>query len=191
MKSVEARDGKVIHAPTQRALTYGELAQAEEFLKTWQQPIPQNVEVTAAKDWKVLGKSYPRPNRRDLLTGAHKFPSDMVRPGKQLVWQEEFDRMMLHVHAWSKARQVAATYLAVVDRQIVIFVVPRGNRMDFELSDEIAALEVSLHHDFSNCRCEVRQIPGHTLEALGTFLDLEQAFILCGKPPTTSSAVGA
>lgn len=131
-----------------------------------------------------------RDKHRFLMTSQQA--ADACAAGmKQLVWQEEFDRLMLHVHAWSKARQAAATYLAVVDRQIVIFVVPRGRTMDFQLSDEIAALEVSLHHDFANCRCEVRQIPGHTLEALSTFLDLEQAFILYGKPPTTSGAVGA
>jgi isoquinoline 1-oxidoreductase subunit beta len=33
------------------------------------------------KEWRVLGTSVPRPNRRDLVTGAHLFPSDIIRPG--------------------------------------------------------------------------------------------------------------
>jgi isoquinoline 1-oxidoreductase len=28
-----------------------------------------------------MGTSVPRPNRRDFVTGEHKFPSDMIRPG--------------------------------------------------------------------------------------------------------------
>ena len=81
VSTVEARDGRIIHPPTQRALTYAELAQAEELPKAMQQPIPQNIELTATRAWKVMGTSHRRPNGRDLIVGAHKFPSDLVRPG--------------------------------------------------------------------------------------------------------------
>ena len=30
--------------------------------------------------WNTIGTSVPRPNRRDIVTGAHKYPSDIVRP---------------------------------------------------------------------------------------------------------------
>ena len=79
--TVEARDGRIVHPITQRALTYAELAQAEELPRAMQQAIPQNIELTATRSWKVMGTSHRRPNGRDLIVGAHKFPSDLVRPG--------------------------------------------------------------------------------------------------------------
>jgi len=79
--SVDVRDGKAIHAATQRTLTYADLANSEDGIKAFAQAIPSDVAVTPVAEWKVLGTSFPRPNRRDLVTGAHQFPSDIVRPG--------------------------------------------------------------------------------------------------------------
>jgi len=77
---VETRDGKIAHAATQRALTYADLAKSEDLAKVFAGAAPPGVTLTPVKEWKVLGTSFRRPNRRDLVTGAHKFPSDMVRP---------------------------------------------------------------------------------------------------------------
>ena len=74
------RDGKITDDANNRTLTFAELAQAEDLPKAFQQDAP-GVELTAVQDWKVLGTSLPRPNRRDLVTGGHKFPSDITRPG--------------------------------------------------------------------------------------------------------------
>jgi isoquinoline 1-oxidoreductase len=79
--SVTARDGRIVHPPTQRAVTYAELAGSEEFAKTFEQTVPADITVTPVSEWRVLGTSVPRPNRQDLVTGAHKFPSDTARPG--------------------------------------------------------------------------------------------------------------
>jgi isoquinoline 1-oxidoreductase len=79
--AVELRDGKAIHAATRRELTYADLAAADDMVKAFEQTIPANVTVTPVKEWKVLGTSVPRPNARDLVTGAHRFPSDIARPG--------------------------------------------------------------------------------------------------------------
>lgn len=79
--TVEARNGRVTHAASQRAVTYAELAQGEEMAKAFAEPVPAGLTLTPVKEWKVMGVSYARPNRRELVTGAHRFPSDMVRPG--------------------------------------------------------------------------------------------------------------
>ncbi|MBM4018488.1 MAG: isoquinoline 1-oxidoreductase, partial [Planctomycetes bacterium] len=79
--AVQVRDGRILHAATGRALTYADLARGEDAAKAFQQAAPPDVAVTPVREWKVLGTSAPRPNRRDLVTGAHKFPSDVVRPG--------------------------------------------------------------------------------------------------------------
>ena len=77
---VEVRDGKITHPATQRSLTYAELASSEDVAKTLGQTIPAGVALTPVKEWKVLGTSVPRPNRRDIVTGAHRYPTDIVRP---------------------------------------------------------------------------------------------------------------
>jgi isoquinoline 1-oxidoreductase len=78
---VEVREGKVIHAPTKREQTYADLASAEDAAKVFEQAVPGNVTVTPVSEWKVLGSSVPRPNRRDIVTGAHAYPSDINRKG--------------------------------------------------------------------------------------------------------------
>lgn len=79
--SVEAQDGRITHRATGRSVSYAELAQSDEATKAFQQTPPPDVELTPTQAWKVLGTSLPRPNRRDLVTGAHRFPSDIIRPG--------------------------------------------------------------------------------------------------------------
>ncbi|MEX2141060.1 MAG: molybdopterin cofactor-binding domain-containing protein [Pirellulales bacterium] len=78
---VEVRDGKVIHAASRREQSYGDLASAEGAAGEFQKTVPANVTLTPLREWKVLGKSAPRPNGRDLVTGRHAYPSDVVREG--------------------------------------------------------------------------------------------------------------
>ncbi|MGA2030733.1 MAG: molybdopterin cofactor-binding domain-containing protein [Thermoguttaceae bacterium] len=79
--TLRVRDGAIAHEASNRTITYAELAQAEDFAKTLARPIGGNVAVTPVNEWKVLGTSLPRPNRRDIVTGAHRYPSDVIRPG--------------------------------------------------------------------------------------------------------------
>ncbi len=79
--TVQVSDGQIKHPATQRTLSYADLAQSDEVAKTFASPVPQDVTLTPVKEWKVMSTSVPRPNRRDLVTGAHKFPSDLIRPG--------------------------------------------------------------------------------------------------------------
>jgi isoquinoline 1-oxidoreductase len=61
-------------------VTYAELAASANFDETFQQTVPRDVSVTAVADWSVLGVSTPRPNGRDIVTGAHRYASDIARP---------------------------------------------------------------------------------------------------------------
>ena len=78
--ALEMRDGKVVHAASHRSLTYVDLARSAETAKLFQQAIPSDIELTPVKEWKVLGTPVLRPNARDIVIGAHKYPSDVVRP---------------------------------------------------------------------------------------------------------------
>lgn len=39
------------------------------------------MELTPSSQWRVLGRAATRPNARELVTGAHRYPSDVRRPG--------------------------------------------------------------------------------------------------------------
>jgi isoquinoline 1-oxidoreductase len=76
-----ANEGKIVHATSKREITYGELAANEEGIKAFAQGLPAEITLTPVKEWKVLGTPVARPNRRDLVTGGHQYPSDIARPG--------------------------------------------------------------------------------------------------------------
>src|SRR6185295_719421 len=78
--AVTVRDGKVFHDGSKRSMTYAELAASEEATKGFEGAGPTDVTVTAVKEWKILGTPVLRPNGRDLVTGAHRYPSDIERP---------------------------------------------------------------------------------------------------------------
>jgi isoquinoline 1-oxidoreductase len=74
-----ARDGKI--SDGERLFSYAELAADQEAAKDLQQNVPADVKLADPKEWKVLGTSVRRPNGRDLVTGAHQFPSDITLSG--------------------------------------------------------------------------------------------------------------
>jgi isoquinoline 1-oxidoreductase len=78
--TLSVADGKVVHGPSLREVTFAELAEGDAMAKAFSQEVPPEIGLTDVKKWRVLATSYPRPNRRDLVTGAHKFPSDIVLP---------------------------------------------------------------------------------------------------------------
>lgn len=79
--SITVSEGRLTHAATNRALTFGELAQTEELPKALAQPASADARLTPTRDWKIMGTSVTRPNARDLVTGAHRYSSDIKRPG--------------------------------------------------------------------------------------------------------------
>jgi len=75
-----AQDGNVLHAASKRTIGYGELV-GEDSAKTFAAQRPANVIVTPVDQWKVLGQANFRNDARDLVTGQHQYPTDIVRPG--------------------------------------------------------------------------------------------------------------
>ncbi|MFN7921746.1 MAG: molybdopterin cofactor-binding domain-containing protein [Bryobacteraceae bacterium] len=59
---------------------FGELAKSGEFAAAGARP-PDDVEVTAVKEWRLLGQGRHRVDGRAIVTGAHHFPADITRPG--------------------------------------------------------------------------------------------------------------
>lgn len=72
---LEVRDGAVAESGGSRRLSYAELA------ATHKTPPQSDAPVTAPSAWTVLGASHHQLRARDIVTGAHKYPSDIERPG--------------------------------------------------------------------------------------------------------------
>ncbi|MDQ3813841.1 MAG: molybdopterin-dependent oxidoreductase, partial [Armatimonadota bacterium] len=70
-------EGKVTHLPTKQALHFGQLTKGQKLLKS----IGPDVATTAPAEWKVSGQSVPKVNGRAIVTGRHRYTSDVTRPG--------------------------------------------------------------------------------------------------------------
>jgi isoquinoline 1-oxidoreductase len=73
-------DGVVTNSRTNETISYADLATTGEVAELFGQSVSSDVTLMDVEEWDVLGTSVPRPNARDLVTGAHRFPSDIQRP---------------------------------------------------------------------------------------------------------------
>ncbi|HSD27494.1 MAG TPA: molybdopterin cofactor-binding domain-containing protein, partial [Vicinamibacteria bacterium] len=78
--TLQVQDG-VLTGPAGRTMTYADLARVKDAKAALGESIRPDVALTPASGWKAMGQPARRPNARDLVTGAHRFPSDVVRPG--------------------------------------------------------------------------------------------------------------
>jgi nicotinate dehydrogenase subunit B len=75
--TLKVADGKVLHPSTKKVLPFGKITQGKNILLA----VSDQVALTPADQWQVAGKSLPKVNGRDILTGRHQFVSDMKLPG--------------------------------------------------------------------------------------------------------------
>ena len=73
------RDGAVESAG--KKYGYADLARSPELAAAYKDALPADTSLTDAKQWQVLGTPHVRINARDIVTGEHRHPSDIVRPG--------------------------------------------------------------------------------------------------------------
>ena len=71
-----AENGKIYHKPSGKNIVYGELAEAASKL-----PVPQDPKLKEAKDFKILGKNYPRPDVPLKVSGRAVYGIDVEIPG--------------------------------------------------------------------------------------------------------------
>ena len=74
--ALKVENGAVRNSSGQ-TLTFAELSKGQELTRA----ISADVPATAPADWKVLGHDQTKVNARDIVTGKHRYASDMVRPG--------------------------------------------------------------------------------------------------------------
>jgi isoquinoline 1-oxidoreductase beta subunit len=75
-KDCVAENGYVKHVPSGKQASFGQLATAAAAL-----PVPKDVQLKGSKDFKLIGKSLPRVDSPEKLTGAAKFGIDVRVPG--------------------------------------------------------------------------------------------------------------
>jgi nicotinate dehydrogenase subunit B len=75
--TLSVSDGKVIHAASKRSLTFGELAKDKHFTKT----VSYETHVKPASEWKTEGTSVPKVDGAAIVTGRHRYASDVRLPG--------------------------------------------------------------------------------------------------------------
>jgi isoquinoline 1-oxidoreductase len=80
--SIVVADGKAgAKEKPGESLDYAAMARDPEAARAMSAVLPERVELTAVAAWKTMGTSAPRPTARDIVTGSHEYPSDVVRPG--------------------------------------------------------------------------------------------------------------
>ncbi len=72
-----AENGKVMEASGGRSIAYGELTRGEKLVKV----VEGDPALTPATEWKIAGTPIHKVGGRDFVTGKHKYPSDIARPG--------------------------------------------------------------------------------------------------------------
>ena len=78
---VALSDGHATRAATGERASYAQLAADQDIAASFRAEPDHGVAVASVDQWEVLGGLAPRPAIRDVVTGAHKFPSDISRPG--------------------------------------------------------------------------------------------------------------
>jgi CO/xanthine dehydrogenase Mo-binding subunit len=78
---IVAREGDIVDLETGARCSLGELARAHDVEAAFAARVPGDIELRPVADWTILGKSALKPTSRDVATGAHRYPSDIARPG--------------------------------------------------------------------------------------------------------------
>lgn len=72
-----ASAGRVSHEAGKSSRSYGELTKGQKLMQT----IGERVSLTPVEEWKIAGRSALKVNGRDIVTGKHRYTSDIKLPG--------------------------------------------------------------------------------------------------------------
>jgi nicotinate dehydrogenase subunit B len=70
-------DGKIVGPQGKPSFTFGQLSQGKKLMKV----IDEKTPITPAEKWTVAGTSPPKADGKAFVTGAHRYASDVKRPG--------------------------------------------------------------------------------------------------------------
>jgi isoquinoline 1-oxidoreductase len=76
-ETVRLVDARFVNHNQTKSMTLAEVAKGQKLVKT----ISPDVKTTPVEQWTVAGRSLPKVDGRDFVTGRHKYTSDMRREG--------------------------------------------------------------------------------------------------------------
>jgi len=79
-KNLSVRDGKVEGLASGQQFSYADLA-GDKYSAALQRDVTPGVALAPVKEWRVLGTPVSRVDAKEIVTGAHRYPSDIHRPG--------------------------------------------------------------------------------------------------------------
>jgi isoquinoline 1-oxidoreductase len=74
---LEVGNGQVAHAASRRALSFGALTKDQKLTRILHDDVPLN----PAERWKVAGQSLEKIGGSEIVSGRHRYTSDLTRPG--------------------------------------------------------------------------------------------------------------
>jgi CO/xanthine dehydrogenase Mo-binding subunit len=78
--ALKVENGRITDPATGRTLSYADLAGLVDLPKSFEQAVPTDVKLYPVDEWTVLGTSPQKANTRGIVTGLHRYPSDVIRP---------------------------------------------------------------------------------------------------------------
>ena len=75
--SVRIVDARFVNHDKSKSLSFADVAKGRKLVKV----IPDDIEITPAKDWTIAGTSVTKVAASDFVTGRHEYTSDIKRPG--------------------------------------------------------------------------------------------------------------
>ncbi len=75
--SLTLANGKISRSGANDSIAFGQLTKGQKLVKS----VNDKSSPTPAADWKIAGTSVPKVNGRELVTGKHRYASDINRPG--------------------------------------------------------------------------------------------------------------
>src|SRR5579872_744112 len=76
-QNLTAADGKITDSANNRSIEYAALTKGQQIT----QEVSSDPALIPAADWKVAGRSAPKIDICDFVTGGHRYPSDQTLPG--------------------------------------------------------------------------------------------------------------
>ncbi|HUV13477.1 MAG TPA: molybdopterin cofactor-binding domain-containing protein [Acidobacteriota bacterium] len=140
--TLEVRQGRIRNPGNGKTLTYADLAKSKGLAEAFAKNVESDAALTPVTEWKILGQTTRRPNSRDLVTGAHRFPSDIVRPNMLygvVLRPPSFGATLTSIDL--SAAEAMEGVVALRDEQFVGFAAPSLHRA--ELALEAAAKTAS------------------------------------------------
>jgi isoquinoline 1-oxidoreductase len=79
--AVQFDKGTFVDSVSKAQLSLADLVRHETYSAAMNQPAGDDAVTTAVEQWRVLGTDVPKVGGESIVTGAHKYPSDIAQPG--------------------------------------------------------------------------------------------------------------